>query len=440
MGAQPGSASFDYLGPAAAASRDAQAAHLAQQTLAVVLAGGRGSRLKQLTDWRAKPAVPFAGKLKIIDFALSNCVNSGIRRVAVLTQYRAQGLIRHVERGWSFLASHLGEFVDIVPAQQQQGETWYRGTADAVYQNLDLVAEARARFVLVLAGDHVYKMDYALMLAEHVARGADVSVACTEVPLAEASAFGVVSVDADGRVVAFAEKPARPEPMPQRPTHALASMGIYLFDAALLGDELARDAVDAASSHDFGRDLIPRLVREGRVRAHDFARSCVNTVAGVPYWRDVGTVDAYYQANMDLTHVVPELNLYDDAWPILSLQRQLPPAKFVFDDDDRRGLAVDSLVAGGCIVSGARVRRSILFSKVRVGDRSVIEESLVLPNAAVGCDVALRRCIVDKHCRVPDGLRAGFDPDRDRARFHVTPQGVTLITPEMLGQDHHPRN
>jgi glucose-1-phosphate adenylyltransferase len=327
-----------------------------------------------------------------------------------------------------------------VPAQQQQGETWYRGTADAVFQNLDLVAEARARFVLVLAGDHVYKMDYSALLAEHVACGAEVSVACTEVPLEQASAFGVMSVDADGRVGAFVEKPARPEPMPQHPTHALASMGIYLFDAELLADELARDAADAASSHDFGRDLIPRLVRRGQVRAHDFARSCVNTVAGVPYWRDVGTIDAYYEANMDLTHVVPELNLYDDAWPILSLQRQLPPAKFVFDGDDRRGMAVDSLVAGGCIVSGAAVRRSILFSKVRVGDRSLIEESLVLPNVVVGCGVALRRCIVDKHCRVPDGLRAGLDPGHDRERFHVTPQGVTLITPEMLGQVRHPRN
>jgi glucose-1-phosphate adenylyltransferase len=423
----------------AASPRDDVHAHLAQQTFAVVLAGGRGARLMQLTDWRAKPAVPFGGRLKIIDFALSNCVNSGIRRVAVLTQYRAQSLIRHIQRGWGFLEISLGEFVDVVPAQQQSGEGWYRGTADAVFQNLDQIAESRARHVLVLAGDHVYKMDYALMVAEHVAHGAPVSVACVEVPCAEASSYGVMSVDDGGRVTAFVEKPKQPQPLPQRPTHALASMGIYLFDAELLARELARDARDAASSHDFGHDVIPRLVERGLVHAHRFERSCVNMVGGRPYWRDVGTVDAYYEANMDLTHVVPELNLYDDAWPILSRQTQLPAAKFVFDDDGRRGAAIDSLVDSGCIVSGATVRRSILFSKVRVGEHSVIEDSLLLPNAVVGRGVRLARCIVDKHCRLPDGFAAGFDADADRQRFHVTPRGVTLITPEMLGQTVHSR-
>lgn len=433
------SGDFDYRSRSGA-PRDDLPAHLAQQTFAVVLAGGRGSRLKQLTDFRAKPAVPFAGKLKIIDFALSNCINSGIRRVAVLTQYRAQSLIRHIERGWGFLEISLGEFIDVVPAQQQQGETWYRGTADAVFQNLDLLRESRARLVLVLAGDHVYKMDYALMLTEHMRRGAAVSVACTEAPLESASEFGVMAVDAGQRVVEFAEKPARPAPMPGRPTHALVSMGIYLFDAELLVAELQRDALDDTSSHDFGRDLIPRLVAQGRVHAHRFADSCVNMVGDVPYWRDVGTLDAYYEANMDLTHVVPELNLYDDAWPILSLQKQLPPAKFVFDDHDRRGMAVSSLVSSGCIVSGATVRRSVLFSKVRVGDGSLVEDSLVLPDVVVGRGVRLRRCIVDKHCRLPDGFVAGFDAAADAARFHVTPRGVTLISLDMLGQSVHARN
>ncbi|MBL8345166.1 MAG: glucose-1-phosphate adenylyltransferase [Rubrivivax sp.] len=408
---------------------------LAEQTYAIVLAGGRGSRLAQLTDNRAKPAVPFAGKFQIIDFALSNCVNSGLRRVGVLTQYKAQSLIRHVERGWGFLAASLGEFVEVVPAQQQQGEWWYSGTANAVFQNVDLVREAAPRHVLVLGGDHVYKMDYSVMLAEHAARGAATSIACIEVPLEEACDFGVLAVDEDGRVLAFDEKPARPRPLAGRPRHALASMGIYVFDTEVLLDALARDAADAASSHDFGRDVLPALVRAGRVHAHRFETSCVNVVDGRPYWRDVGTVDAYWAANMDLTRVVPELNLYDDAWPILSLQRQLPPAKFVFDDDGRRGTAVDSLVSSGCIVSGATVRRSILFSKCRVAEGSVVEDSVVLPNVNIGREVKLSRTVIDKHCRLPDGFRAGFDAVADRARgLHVTPAGVTLVTPQMLGQ------
>jgi glucose-1-phosphate adenylyltransferase len=411
---------------------------LCRQTYAVVLAGGRGKRLGPLTDRRAKPAVPFAGKLKIIDFALSNCVNAGIRHIGVLTQYKAQSLIRHLERGWSFLAATLGEYVDVVPAQQQVGEAWYAGTADAVAQNADLIHEADVRWVLVLAGDHVYKMDYAVMLADHVASGAAVSVACIDVPLGEASAFGVVQLagDGSGRIAAFAEKPAHPAPLPDRPDRALASMGIYVFDAALLLAELARDAADPASSHDFGHDLIPSLVARGRVHAHDFARSCVNTTLQGPYWRDVGTVDAYYAANMDLVQVQPQLNLYDDDWPILSQQRQLPPAKFVFDEPGgRSGMALQSLVASGCIVSGARVRRSILFAKVHVDEGSTIDDSLLLPNVRCGRGVRLQRCIVDKHCRLPEGFAAGIDPDADRARgFHVTSGGVTLITPEMIGQ------
>lgn len=409
--------------------------HLCQHTYAVVLAGGRGSRLGALTDRRAKPAVPFAGKLKIIDFALSNCVNSGIRRIGVLTQYKAQSLIRHIERGWSFLADSLGEFIDIVPAQQQQGEAWYVGTVNALWQNVDLLREADCRHVLVLGGDHVYKMDYSAMLRDHIASGAEATVACIDVPLAEAHEFGIMTVDDARRIIAFAEKPERPVPLPDNPARALASMGIYLFDTPFLLAEMARDAADPCSSHDFGKDLIPALVGRARLYAHDFARSCVNIVEGRPYWRDVGTIDAYWAANMDLTHVVPELDLYDDDWPILSQQRQLPPAKFVFDEASRRGHAMDSLVASGCIVSGSTVRRSILFSKVRVGDGSAIEDSLLLPNVVTGRGVRIARAIIDKHCRLPDGFEAGLDADADLARgFHRTPAGVVLVTPEMLGQ------
>jgi glucose-1-phosphate adenylyltransferase len=420
-----------------AESRSNSLLHLTQRTYAMVLAGGRGSRLRQLTDGRAKPAVPFAGKLRIIDFALSNCVNSGIRRVCVLTQYKAQSLIRHIERGWGFLDAGLREYVDVVPAQQQMGNNWYRGTADAVFQNLTLLREAEPEHVLILAGDHVYKMDYARMLAQHVASGADVTVACTDVPLPEASNFGVMTVDEDGRIRAFEEKPAHPAAVPGQPGRALASMGIYVFDATLLCDELARDAADDASSHDFGHDIIPRLVGSHAVHAHRFVESCVNMVGDHPYWRDVGTVDAYWDANMDLTHVVPELNLYDDDWPIRSLPAQLPPAKFVFDEDQRRSTVVDSLVSSGCIVSGATVRRSVLFTKVRVGERSIVEDSVVLGDVVIGRGVTLRRVIVDEGCVIPDGFKAGVHPDEDKAHFQVTSRGVTLITPEMLGQQVH---
>ena len=412
------------------------ALHLTQRTYALVLAGGRGSRLRQLTDWRAKPAVPFAGKLKIIDFPLSNCVNSGIRRIGVLTQYKAQSLIRHIERGWGFLEMNLGEYIDVVPAQQRVDEGWYSGTANAVYQNLDILREADADRVLVLAGDHVYKMDYARLLADHVARGADLTVSCIEVPLDQAREFGVMQVDTQRRIRAFREKPDCPEPLPGCPDRALASMGIYVFDARVLVDELVRDAGDARSTHDFGRDLIPSMLERRRVFAHRFEDSCV-TRTGTPYWRDVGTVDAYWEANLDLTHVVPELDLYDDRWPILSLQRQLPPAKFIFDDEGRRGMAVDSLVSSGCIVSGGTVRRSILFSKVRVGEGSVVEDSVVLPAAAIGRDAVVRRAVIDKRCVVPDGLCIGVDLEADRQRFHVTERGVVLVTPEMLGQGVH---
>jgi glucose-1-phosphate adenylyltransferase len=406
---------------------------IAHNTYALVLAGGRGSRLRQLTDHRAKPAVHFAGTMRIIDFALGNCVNSGLRRIGVLTQYKAQSLIRHIERSWGFLEASLGEYVDIVPAQQQRDERWYTGTADAVYQNLDILRESKPHYVVVLGGDHIYKMDYGVMLAEHVECGADMSVACLQVPLADASDFGVMTVDAQDRIVAFDEKPARPKPLPDKPGRALASMGIYAFDADFLIDQLERDAADAASSHDFGKDLIPRLVHSAHVHAHRFENSCVNMVGDRPYWRDVGTLDAYWEANLDLTHVVPELNLYDEAWPMLGRQPHRPPAKFVFDDAGRRGVAVDSLISDGCIVSGAEVRRSILFHSSRVGEGSRVEDSVVLPDAQIGRDVWLKRVIVDKRCVLPDGLRIGFDAASDRKSYYVTERGIVLVAPEMLG-------
>ncbi|HEX6136545.1 MAG TPA: glucose-1-phosphate adenylyltransferase [Casimicrobiaceae bacterium] len=424
------------LAPGASAGRAPDA--LARSSLAIVLAGGRGSRLQQLTDWRAKPAVPFAGKFRIIDFALSNCVNSGIRRIGICTQYKAQSLIRHVQRGWSFLDGRFREFVELLPAQQRIEATWYRGTADAVYQNLDILRQHAPDYVVVLAGDHVYKMDYRRVLDEHVARNAQMTIACVDVPASEAQGLGVMAVDARRRVIGFQEKPAHPTPIPGRPDRVLASMGIYVFDAAVLYDALQRDAGVAESSHDFGRDLIPALLASGaRVYAHDFVDSCVNMHEGVPYWRDVGTIDAYWEANIRLTDVVPDLNLYDENWPIWTHQEQLPPAKFVFDEDDRRGVAIDSLISGGCIISGARVRRSLLFSNVRVHDRTTIDDSVILPDVEIGPNAILRRTVVDKYCRIPRGLRVGLDPDEDRRRFHVTERGVTLIIPEMLGQRMH---
>jgi glucose-1-phosphate adenylyltransferase len=411
---------------------------LAHHALAIILAGGRGSRLAELTDWRAKPAVPFGGKFRIIDFALSNCVNSGIRRIGICTQYKAQSLIRHVQRGWSFLDGRFGEFVELLPAQQRITADWYRGTADAVYQNIDILRRHERKYVVVLAGDHVYKMDYERMLDDHVASQAVMSIACIEVPLADATQLGVMTVDADWRITAFEEKPARPTAMPGCSDRALASMGIYVFDETFLFDQLIRDAEDPLSSHDFGKDIIPRLVRTGMpVHAHRFGDSCVNMSDGTPYWRDVGTLDAYWEANMDLTRVVPSLNLYDLEWPIWTYQEQLPPAKFVFDDDGRRGMAVDSLISGGCIVSGSEIRRSVLFSSVNVKNFCNIEDSVILSNVEIGNNVVLKRAVVDKRCRLPDGLQVGIDPVMDRKRFHVTERGVTVIVPENLGQRVH---
>lgn len=411
---------------------------MTKNTYAMILAGGRGSRLYNLTDWRAKPAVPFGGKFRIIDFVLSNCVNSGIRRIGVATQYKSHSLIQHVQRGWSFLNGKFGEFIDVLPAQQWVQESWYLGTADAVYQNLDILRQTKPDFVLVLAGDHVYKMDYGKMLACHVEKDADMTVACINVPLSDATGFGVMGVDAESRVVDFTEKPEHPTPIPGSPDRALASMGIYIFNTKFLCEQLARDAVDPNSSHDFGKDIIPYLVAGNyRVIAQSFEDSCVKMNGEMPYWRDVGTIDAYWEANMELTKVTPDLNMYDHEWPIWTYQEQLPPAKFVFDDEKRRGMAVDSLVSGGCIISGAYVTRSLLFSNVHVHSYCNVEDSVLLPNVTVSRSATLKRVVVDKNCVIPEGLTVGVNPEEDKKRFFVTDKGITLITPEMLGQDVH---
>lgn len=400
----------------------------------MVLAGGRGSRLKALTDWHAKPAIPFAGKFRIIDFALSNCINSGIRRISVLTQYKAHSLIQHIQRGWGFLRGEFNEFIELLPAQQRtEGENWYRGTADAVFQNLDIIRRHAPDYVLILAGDHVYKMDYGKMLANHIAKDAAVTVACIEVPIAKASDFGVMAVDPDGKVLRFDEKPVHPQPVLGRPHVALASMGIYIFNADLLYGLLESDAHLAGSQHDFGRDLIPSLVSRANVVAHRFEDSCVmDGGAEEAYWRDVGTVDAYWEANIDLCRITPALNMYDENWPIWTDLRQNPPAKFVFDSDDRRGMAVDSLVSGGCIISGAVVRRSMLFSDVRVNSFCVVEDSVLLPGVELGRHSRIKRAIIDSGCAVPADLVVGEDPILDAKRFYRTEKGITLVTQRML--------
>jgi glucose-1-phosphate adenylyltransferase len=413
---------------------------LTKNTVALILSGGRGSRLKDLTNWRAKPAVPFGGKFRIIDFPLSNCMNSGIRRIGVVTQYKAHSLIQHIQRGWGFLRGEFNEFVELLPAQQRVQEEWYKGTADAVFQNLDILRNMGPEYILVLAGDHIYKMDYGQMLAAHVRNKADMTVACLNVPVEEARAFGVMGVDEHDRIITFKEKPANPDSIPDDPTQSLASMGIYVFNATFLYEQLIRDADDPDSVHDFGQDIIPHLISRYRVFAHRFADSCVNSSEGKHYWRDVGTVDAYWEANMELTKVTPELNLYDSTWPIWTYQAQLPPAKFVFDSDGRRGAAVDSLISGGCIISGSSVRRSVLFSDVRVHSYGDIEDSVILPNVTIGRNVTLKRVVIDKGTNIPEGMEIGIDPEEDRRRFHVSEKGITLITPDMLGQSlHHAR-
>ena len=406
---------------------------LPKRAVALVLAGGRGSRLKNLTDTRAKPAVYFGGKFRIVDFALSNCLNSGIRRIGVITQYKSHSLLRHLQRGWAFLKTEMNEFVDLLPAQQRvDEESWYRGTADAVYQNQDILAAYRADYVVVLAGDHIYKQNYALMLADHVAQGRECTVGCIEVSQQEATAFGVMAIDAERRITDFVEKPADPPTIPGKPGRSLASMGIYIFNARHLYKELERDMNDANSSHDFGKDIIPKMVKAGQAVAHPFELSCVGARSGqAPYWRDVGTIDAYWDANIDLTATDPLLNLYDNNWPIWTYQPQLPPAKFVHNQDDRRGMAIESLVSGGCIVSGA-VFRSVLFSLVRVHSYSSVNWSVLLPGVQVGRHARINRAVIDRDCVIPDGLVIGEDAAADAERFYRTDSGITLVTRDML--------
>ena len=406
---------------------------LPKRAMALILAGGRGSRLKQLTDTRCKPAVYFGGHFRIVDFVLSNCMNSGLRRIGVLTQYKSHSLLRHLQRGWNFLKSEMHEFVDLIPAQQRVDEEyWYRGTADAVYQSLDIIKSNKPEYVVILAGDHIYKMDYARMLADHALSGAGVTVGCIEVDRQEAKAFGVMAIDENKKVTSFVEKPADPPAMPGKPDRSLASMGIYIFTADYLYRMLDEDIALEGSSHDFGKDIIPKAVGEGQVVAHFFQDSCVYNSEKVPaYWRDVGTIDAYWEANIDLTATVPELNLYDRSWPIWTYLEQLPPAKFVHNEANRRGEAIESSVSAGCILSGS-VHNSLLFSNCRVHSYTQIHGAVLLPEVQVGRNVRLTKVVVDRGCRIPDGLVVGEDPDDDARRFYRSEGGVTLITPRML--------
>jgi glucose-1-phosphate adenylyltransferase len=413
----------------ARASSGRYVSRLTSGTLAIVMAGGRGERLKALTEHRAKPATPFGGKFRIVDFVLSNCVNSGIRQISILTQYKAQSLIQHVHHGWSYLRGEFGEFVEVIPAQQQIGDMWYRGTADAVYQNLDVILSHRPKHVLVLAGDHIYKMDYGPMIAYHVEKGADITVGVVELPARESKSFGVLTATEWNRVTKFSEKPAQPDTLPGRPDSILASMGIYVFNTRLLEKLLAEDAADPNSSHDFGKNIIPQAIGNRQVFAYPFQD--VKTRAQ-SYWRDVGTVDAYYEANLELVHVKPELNIYDKEWPIWTYQIQQPPAKFILDEDGRRGMAVNSMVSGGCIISGALVRSSLLFSDVRIDEHSSIDRSVILPHVEIGKNCSISRAIIDEGCVIPDGMQIGSNREADAQRFYVTEQGVVLVTPDML--------
>ncbi len=408
---------------------------LTRNTFAIILAGGRGSRLKQLTQWRSKPAVPFGGKFRIIDFPLSNCINSGIRRVAVATQ--AHSLIVHVQHGWGFLRAELGEFVEILPAQQRIADSWYSGTADAVYQNLDIIRRHKPEHILILAGDHIYKMDYGKMLAFHEKHNADMTVACLEVDLERAKAFGVMGTDESLRVKEFAEKPDHPEPIPGKPDKALASMGVYIFNASFLYEQLIKDADTPGSSRDFGKDIIPSMIKDYSVYAFPFLDEESGKEA---YWRDVGTVDSFWESNLELIGVTPELNLYDTDWPIWTYQEQLPPAKFVFDEENRRGMAVDSMVSGGCIIAGAKVRHSLLFSNVTIEATSEVEDAVILPDVSIGENCKLSKVILDKGCIIPPNTHIGQDLEEDAKRYCVSENGVVLVTPDMLGQElHHVR-
>jgi glucose-1-phosphate adenylyltransferase len=415
--------------PAARLNSGRYVSRLTSGTMAIIMAGGRGERLKELTVGRAKPAAPFGGKFRIIDFVLSNCVNSGIRQIAVMTQYKAQSLIQHVNRGWGYLRGEFGEFVDVVPAQQQVGEHWYRGTADCVYQNLDYIRATRPKHVLVLAGDHIYKMDYGPLIAYHVEKNADITIGVVEVPVQDAREFGVLTVTEWNKVVKFAEKPANPDPIPGRDGTALASMGIYVFNASLLERMLTEDAANANSQHDFGKNIIPGAIDNLQVFAYPFQD--VKTRAQ-SYWRDVGTLDAYYDANVELVDVDPELNIYDEQWPIWTYQVQQPPAKFTSTPEGARGLIENSMISGGCIITGAQVTRSMLFSDVRVHEGAVVDRSVILPHVEIGRGCVVRNAIIDEGVALPDGMRIGLDRELDAQRFRVTERGVVLVTADML--------
>ncbi len=404
---------------------------ITRNTLAVIMAGGRGERLKHLTDFRCKPATPFGGKFRIIDFVLSNCVNSGIRRVSVMTQYKAHSLIQHIQRGWGYLRGEFGEFVEVIPAQQQMGDFWYRGTADSLYQNMQIIKLHNPKLVLVLAGDHIYKMDYGPMLASHVAKRADITVGVVEVPREDATAFGVMSVDPEYRITKFSEKPKEPEGIPGREHVALGSMGIYVFKAGLLYRLLEEAAKSPNTSHDFGKNIIPGALNTHKVYAYPFTDQQTRVQH---YWRDVGTVDAFYDANMELIYVNPELNIYDETWPIWTYQRQYPPAKFVLDEDGRRGMAINSMVSGGCIISGATVNQSLLFSNVRIEERSYLERAVVFPDVTVGAGSVIKRAIIDTGGVVPPGTHIGVNPEEDARRFYMSEKGVALVTRDMLAR------
>lgn len=412
--------------------RDTQ--RLEQQTMAFVLAGGRGSRLKELTDMRAKPAVYFGGKTRIIDFALSNAVNSGIRRIGVATQYKAHSLIRHLQRGWSFFRAERNESLDILPASQQMGEdNWYSGTADAVAQNIDIIKGYGAKYILILAGDHIYKQDYSLMIRQHVETGADVTVGCIEVPRMEAAGFGVMKVDSDDNILDFVEKPADPPAMPGHPDQALASMGIYVFEAEYLFKLLRADATNPESSHDFGGDIIPDIVKNGKAVAHPFSRSCVRSGnEPAPYWRDVGTIDAFWQANIDLTDFTPELDLYDHDWPIWTYSELTPPAKFIHNEEGRRGFATSSMVSGGCIISGSQLHRCLMYTGVRVNSFSKLEGVIAMPYVVIGRNARLTNVVIDRDVVIPEGLVVGEDAALDAKRFRRSEGGICLITRPMI--------
>ncbi|GAA6186351.1 glucose-1-phosphate adenylyltransferase [Aliiglaciecola sp. NS0011-25] len=405
--------------------------NLTRDTYALILAGGRGSRLHELTTWRAKPALYFGGKFRIIDFPLSNCINSGIRRVGVVTQYKSHSLIRHLVRGWGHFKKELGESVEILPASQRSSDNWYQGTADAVFQNIDIIRNELPKYVMVLSGDHIYRMDYGTLLARHAESGAKMTVCCMPVPIEEAAGqFGVMSVDESMRIIGFEEKPENPTPLPGNPDMCLASMGNYVFDTEFLFEQLKRDSEKSESDRDFGKDIIPDIIKDQLVYAYAFDEVDQREV----YWRDVGTLDSFWNANMELVQPVPALNLYDKRWPIWTYQEQLPPAKFVWEEDNRRGAAINSVVSGGCIISGATVRKSVCFSNVRVHSYSVVDESVILPDVEIKRHCRLRRAIIDRGCIIPEGMVIGHSRQDDEARgFRVTEKGVTLVTREMLG-------